>query len=133
MCLSSITYKNLDVQGIGYKVVSIVNKKAQLARRLNMPFGVTKKAKKTPVYSADGYYDSGFHIFLNKKDAISYGDTDDYLVQVSYKKGRILGEQGSQMPCIIADEMKLEKVIGKLSWNNEKGETFLSRCRKLAV
>jgi hypothetical protein len=69
------------------------------------------RARPTAIaYNIGLSYDTGFHIFTNKRDARIWMDkcNDEVIVRVSYRKARILGTQGwreNNLSVVIADEM----------------------------
>ncbi len=64
------------------------------------------RAKKATILTSDmQYYETGFHIYLRKYEAMHNLAMDGQVVKVEYKNGHTLGEQRGLV--IVADYMKL--------------------------
>lgn len=133
MCLRTVNF-TLDAKnvGIGYKVIPSdeITVKENGSFVMSSPYW-SKQWRKSPghkYYSTqkfleDAYskqYRIGYHIFLNKQDAVKYKYVaSGYVVQVSFKDVLAFGTNettyDSYGPCIIADKMKVDKVLYKVS------------------
>lgn len=75
MCLFDVKASKLNLSGVGYKIVALSEDSfLRGLYRLNYKYNIKKinKAEKFTIEAEDSnYYDSGFHIFLNKSDAKS--------------------------------------------------------------
>ena len=113
MCLTAISDEGLSLEGVGYKnvLVSKFNRRqyVYLICHGYVPFNKPLRATQNDETADDGKeYKTGFHIFLNQKDAVNYGNGQ--VVEVRFKKGRVLGKQGDGT-CVLADEITFKKVL----------------------
>lgn len=125
MCLEQIN-KNAKCksEGYGYKVYD-TNCRGYIFMRNNLgniyysdgDYGFRNnkwyKAEKTILYDGfDNHYMSGFHIFLNKRDAIRHAKSRGfkYVVRVKYKDARIVGTQWDKT-VIVANSMRIIRRI----------------------
>lgn len=114
MCMSTVDFtlqrdKNGEYYGIGYKSIEINEKDNPIGFRIG-------RWKKDTNYGVAGYpnsYELGFHVFLDKQSAISYGDI---AFEVHFKDVVAFGTNstGYNKPdgnCIIARRIKVVKRV----------------------
>ncbi len=106
MCLNTIIETGLNKSGFGWKVFTRKPKgglySQAFSKSVLRPRNRWLKANRTIIHLWQGWYFSGFHIFLYESAAKKWGCTKN-VVKVKYRKGHTLGKQEGIV--IVADEM----------------------------
>ena len=110
MCLNFIKNKDLNITGIGWKVLNERNGKlyGEFYHK-TLPYKLNRWEKATnEILRINSFqtYPSGFHIFVEKKDdeRWCFSLTGQIIKKVKYRKGHTLGSQ-TEDNIIVAEEM----------------------------
>lgn len=128
MCLSKVNY--VDGVGVGYKLLDkwLIDDNHKLKPNFHWSYEWKKANTENKICADDlKIYTSGYHIFIDKEDAINYS-THGYLVEVHFKNIMSIGFNPRYKyrkifgipiyagiidgPCVVAEYMKVGKVLG---------------------
>jgi len=114
MCLDQV--KNTDLPEVthAFKVFKVIGRDRLVFEYYNTPKAIKRrwlKAVNNIVYTEKALYDSGFHCFLNKADAVSWAIHGQEVFKVKVRGIRLRGKQANSLPCIVCDEIFIQEKV----------------------